>query len=215
MSRIRTILGGAALAVVVAIAAGSASAVPGQSPDPPPGAAVELQQEIDAMRAAGLPADHPKVRMLQREVEALVAGTDAAPVPDPGQPAPNARGQAATPEQAVRLEEQIEADDTDDEAESGTVECEPVPQALTAAEVGSASSCLSVPQPDGTSRYLAVEPSGLVHVVRFGDGGSVERLPDRRLPPVAAAGRVTLVPDPDGEVQVLSGGTEVETLDPG
>jgi hypothetical protein len=211
VSRIRAILAGAALAVIVA---GSASASPGQSSDPPPpGAAVELQQEIDAMRAAGLPADHPKVEMLQREVEALVAGTDAAPVPDPqANGLGGARGEAATPEQAVRLEDQIDAGDG---AESGTVDCEPVPQALTAAEVGSASSCLSVPQPDGTSRYLAVEPSGQVHVVQFGDDGHVERLPDQQLPGGAAAGGVSLVPEADGDVQVLSGGTEVGTLDPG
>jgi hypothetical protein len=206
------LVGGAALAVIVA---GSAGASAGRSSEPaPPGAAVQLQQEIDAMRAAGLPADHPKVEMLQREVEALVAGTDAVPVPDPGagRPAgPGARGQASTPEQAVRLEDEIDAGD---EAQSGTVECEPVPQALSAAEVAGAS-CLSVPQPDGTSRYLAVDPSGLVHVVRFGDDGHVERLPDQRLPAGAQAGRVELVPDADGEVQVLSGGTEVGALDPG
>jgi hypothetical protein len=214
VNRTRTILAGAALAVVIA---GSASASPGQSSDPaPPGAVVELQQEIDAMRAAGLPADHPKVEMLQREVDALVAGTDATPVPDPGAGGPSAaRGQAATPEQAVRLEEQIDAGDEGDDAESGTVECEPVPQALTAAEVASASSCLSVPQPDGTSRYLAVEPSGQVHVVRFGDDGHVERLPDQQLPAGATQGQVRLVPDEAGDVEVLSGGAEVGTLDPG
>jgi hypothetical protein len=179
VSRIRTSLGGAALAVIVAIAAGSAGAAPGQSPDPPPGAAVQLQQEIDDMRAAGLPADHPKVAMLRREVEALVAGTEATPVPDPGAPEPEA---------AVQLEDQIAAADDGGrdagrDVESGAVECEPVPQVLTAAEVASASSCLSVPQPDGTTHYLAVQPSGRAHVVRFGDDGSVERLPDEQLPP--------------------------------
>lgn len=178
-------LAGATLAVAVA---GSASASSGQSSDPaPPGAAVELQEEVDAMRAAGLPADHPKVEMLQREVEALVAGTNAAPVPDPGAPAPGARGQAATPEQAVRLEDQLDAGDAGDEAESGAVECEPIPGALTAAEVASASTCLSVPEPDGASRYLAVEPAGEVHTVHFGHDGRVERLPDRQLPPGATA----------------------------
>ena len=201
-------LAGAALAVIVAGAAGASSRT-GDSP--PPDAAVVLQQEVDAMRASGLPADHPKVEMLQREVDALVAGTDATPVPDPSARASGARGQASTPEQAVRLEDEVDAGD---EAQSGTVECEPVPQALSAAEVAGAS-CLSVPQPDGTSRYLAVEPSGLVHVVRFGDDGHVERLPDQRLPAGAEAGRVELVPDADGEVQVLSGGTEVGALDPG
>ena len=168
-------LGGAALAVIVAIAAGSASAAPGQSPDPPPGAAVVLQQEIDDMRAAGLPADHPKVQMLRREVEALLAGADATPVPDPGAPAPGA---------AVQLEDQLDAaDDAGPDVESGEVECEPVPQVLTAAEVESASTCLSMPQPDGTTHYLAVQPSARAHVVRFGDDGSVERLPDEQLPP--------------------------------
>jgi hypothetical protein len=178
--RTRTILAGAALAGALVVA-GSASASPGRSSNPPPDVAAELQREVDAMRAGGLPADHPKVAMLQRELEALVAGTDAAPVPDPGADAPGARGQAATPEQAVQLERQTDAA-AGEEAESGTVECEPIPGALTAAEAG-AATCLSVPEPDGTSRYLAVEPSGMAHVVRFGAGGRVERLPDEQLEP--------------------------------
>jgi hypothetical protein len=178
--RTKVLLAGASLAVIVA---GSAGASFGQPSAPePPGAAVELQREVDAMQAGGLPADHPKVQMLQREVEALLAGTGATPVPDPGAPAPGARGQAATPEQAIRLEDQIDAGDAGDEAESGAVECEPIPGALTATEVTEAT-CLSVPEPDGTSRYLAVEPSGVVHVVSFGDGGRVERLPDEQVPP--------------------------------
>jgi hypothetical protein len=174
VSGTRRIVAGAALAALAVTAAGSASASPGQTSDPaPPAAAVEMQQEIDAMRAGGMPADHPKVEMLQREVEALVAGTDAEPVPDPGARA----AEATTPEQAVQLAREI-----DGEVEAGTVECEPVPRALTAAEAGAAASCASLPQPDGSSHYLVVEPSGSVHVVRFDDDGSVERLSDRQLP---------------------------------
>jgi hypothetical protein len=212
VNRRRTILAGAALGIAVV---GSASAS-GQTADPaPPGVAIELQREVDAMLADGLPPDHPKVRMLQREVEALVDGTDAVPVPDPGMEPPTraANGaEATTPEEAVRLEDELDAGD---EAEAGAVECEPVPQVLTAAEIAGAASCVSVPQPDGTSRYLAVEPSGQVHVVRFGDGGRVGRMPDLQLPAGTEAADVTLVPGDDGEVQVMSAGTEVATLDPG
>jgi hypothetical protein len=215
VNRRRTILAGAALGIAVV---GSASAS-GQTADPaPPGVAIELQREVDAMLAGGLPPDHPKVRMLEREVEALVDGTDAVPVPDPGMDSAESATRAAngaeatTPEEAVQLEDELDAGD---EAEAGAVECEPVPRVLTAAEVAGASSCVSVPQPDGTSRYLAVEPSGQVHVVRFGDGGSVGRMPDLQLPAGTEAADVTLVPGDDGEVQVMSAGTEVATLDPG
>jgi hypothetical protein len=203
----------AGLAVALAVA-GAAGASSGGVDDRPSGAIAELRREVDAMRAAGLPADHPKVRLLEREIAALEDDTAATSVPDPGRGAPGAGGQATTPGQAARLEEQGDAG-TDD-AESGMVECEPVPLALSAREADNAVACASVPQPDGTARYLAVEPDGTVHVVAFGHGGHVRRLPDRELPPGAAARSVRLVPEDDGEVTVeFSGGAAVGRLDLG
>jgi hypothetical protein len=214
-TRLPVMVAGAAVTAAVA-AVGAASASPGRTDQQaPPPAAVELQQEVDAMQAGGLPADHPKARMLQGEVDALIGSTNATAVPDRAADAPDAgaRGaQATTPEEAVGLEDEVDAGD---EAEAGTVECEPVPEALSAAEVAEATMCVSVPQPDGTSRFLAVEPSSRVHVVRFGEDGHVERLADQQLPAGATGQDVSLVPDGDGAVDVLSGGAEVGSLDPG
>lgn len=206
---------GAVGAVLVAGTAAASSSA-GQQGSSPPDAVTELQREVDAMRADGLPADHPKVRMLEREIGALEAGSTATTVPDPGMSGAARGARAASPVEAAELADELGADQS---AEAGTVECEPVPQALTAAEVAAAASCLSVPQPDGTSRYLAVEPEGTVHVVSFGDDGRVTRLEDRELPAEAAAAGddddVTLVPEPDGSVTVVSDGVEVATLDLG
>jgi hypothetical protein len=209
---------GAAMTVVAAagavLVAGAAAASSGRDTQPaPPQAAVELQREVDAMRTAGLPPDDPKVEMLEAEVDALIAGTSAEAVPDAGMDAPaNRSGDASlssTPQEAVQAAGEV---DSDRSADPGAVECEPVPQALDAAEVADAS-CLSVPQPDGTTRYVAVRPTGVVHVVRFASG-QVERLADRQLPPEAGS-EPRLVPDEAGDVRVMSGGAEVATIDVG
>src|SRR5690606_915211 len=54
--------------------------------------------------------------------------------------------------------------------ESGEVLCEVVPGILGPDEIAGAR-CASVPQPDGTTRYVAVAPDGTVPTVAFGHAG--------------------------------------------
>jgi hypothetical protein len=194
----------ASAGLVVALAvAGAAAAASGGGDNGPPGAVTELRREVADMRHAGLPADHPKVRLLEREIAELEDDTTATSIADPGRGGDP--GDAGDQDAG-----------TDVEAESGMVECEPVPLALNDREADAAVACASVPQPDGTSRYLALEPDGTVHVVEFGHGGHVRRLPDRELPPGATARSTRLVPEDDGSVTVeSSGGHAVGRLDLG
>lgn len=200
-----TALATAAGALVAAGAAATAPGHPGEEPRPE--AVTQIEGEIETMRAGGLPADHPKVDMLEAEIDALVEGGEAEPAPDPGMDPPPGDAGAATPDEAARAADDFGPVPT----EVGAVECEPLPQMLTVDEVADAS-CLSVPQPDGSTRYVAVRPAGEVHVIGFGPGGQVERLPDRELP-ADPGGAIELVPDDAGDVRVLSGDAEVATLD--
>jgi hypothetical protein len=59
-----------------------------------------------------------------------------------------------------------------------------------------------VPQPDGSSRYVAVGGDGVVRTVAFGADGKVGRSPDRQVPGGVAPGAPTVVPTPAGDVQV-------------
>jgi hypothetical protein len=197
---------------VVLVAA--STAVSGQDPDQVPEAITQLEAEIGAMRAGGMAADDPKVELLQDEVDALREGMDAQPERDPGlSSGPGASGaQSSTPEDAARTAESAGAGGG---AESAEVECEPIPHALEADDLVDAV-CASVPQPDGTARYVAVVPTGAVHVVRFGGDGAAERQPDQALPLGAASASseaLTLVPNADGDVVVEADGAELATLD--
>jgi hypothetical protein len=200
----------AAAGGVVLVAA--STAVSGQDPDEVPEAVTQLEAEIGAMRAGGMDADDPKVELLQDEVDALREGLDARPPRDPGLSSSAAGARSSTPEDAIRSAETAGAGGG---AEAAEVECEPIPHALEAEDIEDAV-CASVPQPDGTARYVAVVPTGAVHVVGFAGDGAAERLPDQALPVGAAAAPssdLTLVPDADGDLVVEADGEELATLD--
>lgn len=187
------------------LATGTAGATSGQNPGPPSDVVQQLEDEIAAMLEEGVPAADPKVEMLEDEVDALAAGAQAAPgFRTNAAPAP---GRASTPAEGRRLAAQ-----GGQPAERGPIECEPVPQLLEADEIDGAT-CLSVPQPDGSSRYLAVGPAGNVHVIRFGAGGDVERLPDKQLPGGRRPADVEMAPNAEGDVEILSDGEHVDTLE--
>lgn len=174
--------GGVALALVVlagAVASAAASASLSQ-PAPTP-LERQVQGEIDGMIAAGMSEDDPKVAMLRQQLAQMRTGDTAQPPREPGVDTgkllAGGGGTAGTAAPAT----------TEPAWQSGPVECEVVPGLLSAAEIAGAA-CASVPQPDGTSRYVAVGPDGFVRSVRFGAGGRVRRLADARLPAPAPPG---------------------------
>src|SRR5262245_34961032 len=73
----------AALALSAVTASAAASASLSSPPPAPTGLEQHLQAEIDAMRAAGLPADHPKVRALQASLDQLRDTARVRPQRDP------------------------------------------------------------------------------------------------------------------------------------
>jgi len=115
-----------------------------------------LQAELDAMAAAGLPADDPKVAMLRDDLASFERGMHTvAPVEPAVDPATRDVGVA-------------------DEAslDNGLVECEPLPGLLTADDVAGAR-CSSLLQPDGSSLYVAERPDGTRSTVRFAADGAL------------------------------------------
>jgi hypothetical protein len=194
----------------------------------------QIQREIDAMVDSGVPEDDPKVELLEGQVEELRRGgranTATEPGIDLGRRVANARAaeQAAdrARERAVRTRAGSAASagvagqattagvPTGPAWQSGTVECEPVPQLLTADDVAGAS-CLSVPQPDGSTRYVAVGRDGVVRTVAFGPDGEVGRSPDRKVPGGVAAGVTTVGPTADGDIRVTVEGKAPVTVDVG
>src|ERR671919_517309 len=156
----------------------------------------QIEDQIDAMVDSGIPENDPKVELLEDQVAELRRGTRA-------DPPPGAAGQATTG-----------GVPTGPAWQSGTVECEPVPQVLTAAEVAGAT-CVSVPQPDGSSRYVAVGPDGVVRTVSFGTDGKVSRSPDRQVPGGVAAGTTTVAPTDAGDIHVTVRGRAPVTVDLG
>lgn len=206
---------------VLALGAVAASAAAGAALTEPAPTPVEQQlaDEIDGMVDAGLPRDHPKVEMAEEMLAALEEGSAD---PGPGEPGVDVAAllAEAETEDARRDEAERRADagagarSADPAAagwESGTIACEPLPGLLTVDELAGAR-CLGVPQPDGTARYVAVSPGGVVRTVRFGNDGEVGRLPDTRLPgpadPAAA-----LAPTPAGDLRVAPPGGPAATVD--
>jgi hypothetical protein len=166
----RTVVAAAAAAMALAAglgtAAGLAVAWSDDEQQTRPTAEVVLEAEIAAMEDSGIRADHPKLEMLRDELAAVRAAArrhDDAPA-EPGVDLSDAGAAGAR-------RERHDATLWDD----GLVECEPIPpDLLTAAEIAGAT-CRSLPQPDGTSLYVATAPDGTEHVVRFGADGSVTR----------------------------------------
>lgn len=187
--------------IVLAAVAAAAAAGAAVGEDPPTEIEAQLEAEIDGMVESGVPEDDPKVEMLEEEAEAIEDGA--------GEPARRESG-VDTGEMLAEAAEQdaADADATgrdrvvagDSDWESGTVVCEPVPGLLSVEEIAGAT-CVSVPQPDGTSRYVAVSPDGTVRTVLFGADGDVRRVDDTTLPAPVPPG-TALAPTPEGDLQV-------------
>jgi len=147
------------------------------------------------------------------------AGADADAPPEPGiddAAALDAAEAATAAEDAGAAARAVatagDAATTDEPAwESGTVECEPVPGLLGAADVAG-SMCLGVPQPDGTNRYVAVGQDGTVRSVLFGPDGAVRRLDDATVGGAVPRGS-TARPTPQGDLIVTPPGGEPVTVD--
>jgi len=139
-----------------------------------------LRSEVEAMLASGMAPDDPKVAALQRDLASLERGTR---IRQPGEPgldmsrvlgAPRGRGA-----RSVAVDEVTPRTST--AWDQGAVDCEPLPpNLLTAADVAGAR-CASVPQPDGSGRYVALAPDGTLRVVQFEPDGPVTREPDRHV----------------------------------
>ena len=129
-----------------------------------------LRSELDAMEAAGLPADHPKVEMLRDDLASFERGVHTAAPVEPGVDQVAGQIDAAT--------RAADADGAADEAslDDGRVDCEPLPGLLTAADVADAR-CSSLVQPDGSNLYVADRPDGTRTTVHFAPDGTVTRLP--------------------------------------
>jgi hypothetical protein len=180
----------------------------------------EVQSEIDAMIASGAPAHDPKVELLRDQLAELRRGSHTTPPKEPGvdlgQLVADALAAEADAARAHVAQDQASSPATAQTTrwQSGTVVCEPVPQLLTVQEIAGAT-CLSVPQPDGSSRYVAVTPTGVVRTVEFGNDGEVQRRPDRKLPVPREPGSTTLTPTPSGDLRVATPGRPAVTVDLG
>ena len=86
-----------------------------------------------------------------------------------------------------------------------------MPGLLSAADVAEAV-CVSVPQPDGTSRYVAVGRDGTVRSVLFGPDGMVRRLADTSVGAPVPRGS-TAEPTPQGDLVVAPAGGAPVTVD--
>jgi hypothetical protein len=203
---------GLAAAGLLAISAPGDARGSEDRPRTPP-AAAQVQAEADALIEAGLSPRDPKVRMLERDAAAIERAAETPPTPEPGvdlAAEADAGTMARSPSEARARREEMR---TDQPAMSGAVLCEPIPQLLSADEVAGAT-CFSVPQPDGTSRYVAVSPGGRVLIVEFAPGG-VRRLPDARLPAGTRTATAEFAPDPDGDLTVRRQGAAPATVDLG
>jgi|RhiMethySRZTD1v2_1073278.scaffolds.fasta_scaffold18161_7 hypothetical protein len=208
----------AALVLTAVAASAAASAALSEPPEPP--AADRMREEIDDMVASGVPADDPKVEMLE-EAAADLEGADTSPPRDPGAAGVGERIAAAEAADAAGQEGVAPSAAPADGArttgaapapawESGPVLCEVVPGQLGADEIAGAL-CASVPQPDGTDRYVAVTPDGTVRTVLFGADG-VRRLGDVSAGTPVPAGSSAQA-TPDGHLALSPAGAAPVTVD--
>jgi hypothetical protein len=208
----RLALGAAVVASIGLTAVGVAGATR-QQPAPTE-AERQVRREIAAMIDSGVPADDPKVEMLEAQVDELRRSTRAHPPREPGVDLGRRVADAKAAGKAGIAGWATTAGVPSGPAwQSGTVECEPVPQILTAREVAGAI-CVGVPQPDGSTRYVAVGRDGVVRTAAFGPDGQVRRGPDRRVPNGAAPG-ATVAPTDAGDIRVTVGGRAPVTVDVG
>jgi hypothetical protein len=228
----RTLALGAAVVASIGLTAVGVAGATRRQPLPTE-AERQVQREIDAMIDSGVPADDAKVEMLEEQVDELRRSTRADPPKEPGVDLGRRVADAKAAEQAAgRARERVVRTRAGSAAsagsagqattagvptgpawQSGTVECEPIPQILTAQEVAGAT-CLGVPQPDGSTRYVAVGRDGVVRTVAFGPDGQVRRGLDRPMPGGAAPG-ATVGPTAGGDIRVTVGGRAPVTVDVG
>jgi hypothetical protein len=207
------LLGSLVLAAVAASAAASAAL---SEPAPVP-VEQQLRDDIEGMLDAGLDEDHPKVDLVEDQLAAIEDGAGE-PAQERGvdveamlEEAAGDADVAAATEARGAAPGARPATDEDLAWESGPVLCEPVPGLLSAEEIAGAT-CLSVPQPDGTNRYVAVAPDGVVHSVRFGNDGEVRRLEDTHAGGPVADG-TTLAPTPEGDLRIAPPGRAAAAVD--
>ncbi|HYZ98352.1 MAG TPA: hypothetical protein VE575_06350 [Acidimicrobiales bacterium] len=208
---------GAAIGLTAIGVAGAAR----RQPEPPP-LQRQIEDEIDAMVDAGVPADSPKVELLEEQVDELQRGNRATPRPEPGvdlgervaeaRAAERAEERAPSGAPGAARQNTTRGVPTGPAWDRGVVECEPVPGVLTAEEVADAT-CVSVPQPDGSNRYVAVGGDGVVRTVAFGDDGAIGRRPDRPLPPGLARGKASFAPTDGGDLRVNVPGRASVTIE--
>jgi hypothetical protein len=167
LARTAMVAAGVALAGTVATIAGAAQPTPTDQRQG--GGAALLSDEIAAMRASGLRADDPKVRMLQGDLAALERGRDVTPPTEPGVDVGAVLGDPGARDATT--------DRSDTRAwDNGVVQCEEIPpDLLTAADIAGAT-CTSTVDSDGGSHYKAVGPGGTVHSVHFAADGTVTRV---------------------------------------
>jgi hypothetical protein len=232
-------LGSTALLPALLLAAVAAASAVSASLAEPPASDVEQQlgAEIEGMVDAGMPADDPKVELLEEQHDALAAGNGRPARREPGvdtgarlaeadqvtgaQARAEAAGAAAAavqpradggaPAPAASTAAAAAATGDGQRWESGPVVCEPMPGLLTMGELAGAT-CLSVPQPDGTSRYVVVAGDGTVRSVRFGTDGAVRRLRDTALAGPAPRGTAIAV-TAAGDLRVAAPGRASATVD--
>lgn len=194
-------LAGAVAATVGLTALGVAGASRRQ-PEPPP-LADDIEGEIAGLIDAGVPPDDPKIRLLEEQVEELRRGSGVTP---PREPGVDLGARVAEARAAERGRERAR------QWERGIVDCEPLPGLLSVEELADAT-CLSVPQPDGSGRYVAVGRGGRVRSVAFGADGQVSRAPDRQLPSGVTPGPGNLAATPAGHLRVTVPGKAPVTID--
>jgi hypothetical protein len=210
ISRQRRLALGATVAASLGLTAVGVAGATRSQPSPSD-AERQIRGEIEAMLDSGVPEDDPKVELLEDQVEELRRGSGAHPPREPGvdlgRRVAEARASAGVAGRATTA-----GVPTGPAWQRGTVECEPVPQILTADEVAGAT-CIDVPQPDGSTRYVAVGRDGVVHTVAFGPDGTVGRRPDRRVPRGVAAGATAVVPTARGDIRVTVEGKAPVSVD--
>jgi hypothetical protein len=197
-------------ALVLAAVAASAAASAALGQDPPTEVERRLEAEIEGMVDSGVPPDDPKVEMLEDEAAAIGDGDGEAARREPGVDIGEVLEGTESPDASGSRVADAQVAESDDAWQSGTMVCEPVPGLLSADEIAGAR-CVSVPQPDGSSRFVAVSPDGTVRTVLFGDDGVVHREADTVLaaPPAGA----TLAPTPEGDLRVTPPGEAPATVD--
>ena len=215
------LLAALALSAVAASAAASA-ALSRPNASEPVTLEKQLQSEIDDMLASGVPRNSPKVRMLQDSLDQLRSPAIGRPRHDPEgdvsgllsgdagavQPRAGVASASGSGGDAVGT-----AGGASGNWDSGPIDCEPIPGLLSAAEVAGAS-CVGVPQPDGTSRYVAIGADGVARTVLFGADGRVQRLPDTQVTAGLAPG-TALTPTPEGDLQIAPPGRQPTVVDVG